>query len=377
MMASPTNPDPSRSLDGDIASARWRALIDAAVDAMIVIDGRGLVEEFNPAAERMFGYRAADVLGRNVSMLMPSPDRDRHDQYISRYLDTGEQKIIGIGRDVTAQRADGSCFPVHLSVGAMRVAGEPHFVGIIHDLSARTTLEERVREQASLARLGEMAAVLAHEVRNPLTAVRGAIQVLGKRLGAGSRDAQVVTEIIARLDGLNELVQDLLLFARTPQPRVAAIELRLVLSATTELLARDPQLSGVAIDISGDAPPIAVDAELMKIAFQNVVLNAAQAMQGRGTIAVRISSGEGGQSVTITDSGPGMPVDVRARLFQPFFTTKARGTGLGLATVKRLVEAHGGTVSVECPAEGGTTVTLALPSPPVTPPRSPAAAHPA
>jgi two-component system, LuxR family, sensor kinase FixL len=351
------------------------ALLEAAVDAMIVIDGRGLIEEFNPAAERMFGYQAADILGRNVSLLMPSPDRERHDRYIARYLETGEQKIIGIGRDVTALRADGTRFPAHLSVGTMRVGGEPHFVGIVHDLSRRTTLEAQIREQASLARLGEMAAVLAHEVRNPLTAVRGAIQVLGKRFGAGTRDAQVVTEILARLDGLNDLVQDLLLFARTPHPRVAPIELRLVLSATAGLLARDPQLGGLAIEIAGDAPPIPVDAELLKLAFQNVILNAAQAMQGHGTIKATISAGEHGQTVTIADNGPGIPDEVRARLFQPFFTTKARGTGLGLTTVRRLIEAHGGTVAVDCPPAGGTIVTIAIPVRAATPASSPSATH--
>ena len=372
----PFAPDPDRLLrDREVADARWRALIDAAVDAMIVIDGKGLIEEFNPAAERMFGYKAADILGRNVSKLMPSPDRERHDGYITRYLETGEQKIIGIGRDVTALRADGTKFPVHLSVGTMRVAGEPHFVGIVHDLSRRMTLEEQIREQASLARLGEMAAVLAHEVRNPLTAVRGAIQVLGKRFGAGTRDAQVVTEILARLDGLNDLVQDLLLFARTPHPRLAPIELRVVLSATAGLLAKDPQLSELAIEIAGEGPPIPVDAELLKIAFQNLILNAAQAMQGHGTISATIAADEHRQTVTIADGGPGIPDDVRARLFQPFFTTKARGTGLGLATVRRLIEAHGGTVAVDCPPAGGTIVTIAIPVRAATFASSPPATH--
>ncbi len=344
-----------------IADARWHALIDAAVDGMIVIDARGSIEAFNPAAERLFGYRGSEVLGQNVRMLMPSPDRERHDQYLARYLETGQQKIIGIGRDVTAVHRDGTCFPVHLAVGEMRVAGEPHFVGIVHDLSTRAKLEERIREQASLARLGEMAAVLAHEVKNPLAAVRGAIQVLGKRYSADARDAEVVKEILARLDGLNALVQDLLLFARVPHLRPLPIELRQILAATTELLAEDPLFANVNIQIQGDAPAVAVDPNLLKIAFQNVLLNAAQALQGQGRIEVTISGDGGTQIVSIADQGPGIPPEVRERLFQPFFTTKARGTGLGLATVRRLVQAHGGEVNVENPPHGGTVVTIALP----------------
>ena len=346
-----------------MADASWRALIDAAVDGMVVIDARGLIEAFNPSAERMFGYEASEVVGRNVSILMPSPDREQHDGYIARYLETATPRIIGIGRDVTALRRDGTRFPVHLSVGEMRVAGESRFVGIVHDLRARTKLEEHIREQASLARLGEMAAVLAHEVRNPLAAVRGAIQVLGRRFPEDGQDATVVKEVLARLDGLNELMQELLLFARTPKPKHTPVELRLVLENTTDLLAADPLFRDVRVEIAGSAPPVAADRELLKIAFCNLMLNAAQALDGRGTINASVSSASNRQVVTIADNGPGMSAEIRAKLFQPFFTTKARGTGLGLATVRRLVEAHDGTVTVNCPPEGGTVVTIDLPAP--------------
>ena len=365
VLARPFEDRPASEMSMQIADARWRALIDAAVDGMIVIDGGGSIEAFNPAAEQMFGYGVAEVLGQKVNMLMPSPDREQHDQYLSRYLETGIQRIIGIGRDVTALHRDGTRFPVHLSVGQMRVAGQTHFVGIVHDLRTRAQLEERLREQASLAQLGEMAAVLAHEVKNPLAAVRGAIQVLGKRYVTDDRDAQIVNEIVLRLDGLNALVQDLLLFARTPTPRPTIVELRAILNATIALLARDPHFAGVEVRVDGDAPPLPVDIELMKIAFQNVLLNAAQALEGKGRIHVAIAGRDDRQLVTIRDDGPGMSAATRARLFQPFFTTKARGTGLGLATVRRLVTAHDGVIAVECPETGGTIVTIDLPARPV------------
>jgi len=346
----------------EATEARWRAIIDSAVDAIVVIDTKGRVEAFNRSAERMFGYTEAEMLGRTVNTLMPSPYRDEHDEYLARYLATGVQKVIGIGRQVTGLRRNGSTFPVHLSVGEWRVGGERRFTGILHDLTERSELEERLREQTALARLGEMAAVIAHEIKNPLAAVRGAIQVIGGRLPAGSKDAPVVKEIVARLDALNDLIKDLLLFARTPQPRIASVVLLPLLQMTVDLLSKDPLFAGVQVAITGDAPPVPGDADLLKIVFQNLLINAAQAVQGRGSITVRIVPATSVHEVQVVDSGPGIPPDVQEKLFRPFFTTKARGTGLGLSIARRLIEAQGGTIGVTCPSEGGTMVTVALPA---------------
>jgi PAS domain S-box-containing protein len=204
----------ARDADLRESNERLRSIIDSAVDGIIVIDGKGTIEAFNRGAEQLFGYSASEVVGRNVNILMPSPYHEEHDSYLARYLATGVQKIIGTGREVTGLRKDGSTFPLHLSVGKMMVGGAPKFTGILHDLSARVRIEERLREQTSLARLGEMAAVIAHEVKNPLAGVRGAIQVIGSRLPQDGKDALMVKEIVSRIDTLNELMKDLLLFAR-------------------------------------------------------------------------------------------------------------------------------------------------------------------
>jgi two-component system sensor kinase FixL len=343
------------------SEARLRSIVESAVDGIIVIDATGIVEAFNQGAERLFGYGAYEVIGRNVSLLMPSPYHEEHDGYLARYLRTGEARIIGIGREVTAQRKDGTTFPVQLSVGEMSLAGERKFTGIIHDLSARVRVEAQLREQAALVRLGEMAAVIAHEVKNPLAAVRGAIQVIGKRLPAGSREGSVVADIIARIDTLNALVKDLLLFARPPQPKPMAIDIVTLLSSTATLLAEDAAHRDVRVTISGTAPRIMADAELLKIAFVNLLINGAQAMQGQGDISIVVATKDGACRIAVADSGPGIPAEIRDKLFTPFVTTKARGTGLGLSTVKRLVEAHQGRIRVDSPPGGGTTVTIDLP----------------
>jgi len=340
---------------------RLRSIVEAAVDGIIVIDDRGLIEAFNPGAQRLFGYTSDEVSGKNVNVLMPEPYHSEHDAYVRHYLETGEQRIIGIGREVVAMRKDGSTFPVHLSVGEMDLGGQRKFTGILHDLTSRVAMEERLREQAALVRLGEMAAVIAHEVKNPLAAVRGAIQVIGKRLAAGSREAAVVTDIIARIDTLNLLVRDLLLFARPPQPHPIAVDVRSVLSMTVDLLRGDEAHAGVRVTMTGEAPPIMADVELLKIVFLNLLINSAQAMKGQGVITVDVSADSHSCCVVTTDTGPGIPPEVRSRLFTPFVTTKARGTGLGLSTVRRLIEAHHGEIRVESPAPGGARVTVTLP----------------
>jgi two-component system sensor kinase FixL len=340
---------------------RLRSVVEAAVDAIVVIDARGTIEAFNPGAERLFGYASAEACGRNVNMLMPEPYHREHDGYMRRYLETGEQKIIGIGREVTALRKDGSTFPVHLSVGEMTLNGRRKFTGIIHDLTSRVAMEERLREQAALVRLGEMAAVIAHEVKNPLAAVRGAIQVIGKRLGAGTREAAVVDDIIARIDTLNMLVRDLLLFARPPQPKPIPIDVLGVLGITVDLLRADDAHKAIVVTIEGRAPHALADAELLKIVFLNLLINSAQAMKGHGEISISVSTDGREAVIAMADTGPGIPPEVRGRLFTPFVTTKARGTGLGLSTVKRLIEAHHGSIAVESPAGAGARVTVRLP----------------
>jgi PAS domain S-box-containing protein len=343
-------------------AARWRSIVESAVDGIIVIDDRGRIEAFNPAAERLFGYSAPEVVGRNVHVLMPSPYHEEHDGYLQRYLDTGAKTIIGVGREVTGKRKDGTTFPLHLAVGETSVGGTRKFTGIVHDLSARVAMEQQLREQAALARLGEMAAVLAHEVKNPLAAVRGAIEVIGSRLPAGTRDAAVVQEIVSRIDSLNELMKDLLLFARPPRPNPMPVEISMLVSSTAELLREDPALNAIRINVQGGAPPVQADPGLLQIVFLNLMVNSAQAMRGEGEIKVSVEASNGTCRIAICDNGPGIPPDARDKIFTPFFTTKSRGTGLGLATAKRLVEAHRGTIDVRSPAQGGTTVIVQLPT---------------
>jgi two-component system sensor kinase FixL len=343
------------------SEARWRAVVESAVDGIIVIDVHGRIEAFNPAAERLFGYAAYEVLGRNVNTLMPSPYRDEHDAYLARYLATGHARIIGTGREVSGLRKDGSSFPLHLSVGEISIAGERKFTGIVHDLTSRVRMEEHIREQAALAKLGEMAAVVAHEVKNPLAGIRGAIQVFASRAAKDGVESPILAEIVKRIDSLDRMMKELLLFARPPQPKRTPTDLLPLVSATADLLNQDPSLRQVRIDVDGSAPPVPADAEMLKIVFQNLLINGAHAMQGQGRIRVAVTTSDSICQIAFSDTGPGIPVDVREKIFTPFFTTKSRGSGLGLPTAKRLIEAHNGQIVIDCPPGGGTTVVVRLP----------------
>jgi two-component system, LuxR family, sensor kinase FixL len=343
------------------SEARWRSIVQSAVDGIIVIDAKGRIEAFNPAAETLFGYAERDVVGHNVNVLMPSPYKEEHDGYISRYLQTGQAKIIGTGREVTGRRRDGTTFPLQLSVGEVVLEGERKFTGILHDLTTRVHIEEQLRERAALASVGEMAAVIAHEIKNPLAGIKGAIQVIGKRLPEGP-DASIVSEIVKRIDALDDLMKDLLLFARPPQLRVAPVDVVPLLTSTISLIFQDPALSGIRVEMTGATPPVSADAEMLKIVFQNLLVNSAHAMQGRGVIEVAVGTVDGACQVAFTDDGPGIPEAIRDKVFKAFFTTKARGSGLGLATAKRVIEAHRGDIRLERPAGGGTRVIVQIPA---------------
>jgi two-component system CheB/CheR fusion protein len=271
----------------------------------------------------------------------------------------------GIWRGEIRNRAkDGSIYWVDTTiVPFLDERGKPYqYMAIRYEITDRKRSEERLREQEALARLGQMAAVVAHEVKNPIAGIRGALQVIGSRMAADARDKPIIGEIIARLDALNRIVQDLLVFARPRELRAEPTDLTTLVLSTVEHLKRDPAVQAVAIEVAGNGAVVNADAEQLQLAVQNVLMNAVQAMNGQGAIRVDISRHGGEWTMTMADTGPGMPPDVKERVFEPFFTTRSRGTGLGLPIARRVVEAHGGRIDIETPPGGGTVVLMSLPA---------------
>jgi PAS domain S-box-containing protein len=240
--------------------------------------------------------------------------------------------------------------------------GKPHrYMAIRFDITARKGAEAQLREQAALARLGEMASVVAHEVKNPLAGISGALQVVERRLAEASPERRVIGDILSRIAALNSTMEDLLLFARPRKLEPKPVDVRVVADAVATHAVRDPRLDGIALTVDGAGFIAAADAAQLEAALLNLVINAAQALKNRGTITVALGVDGGLGRIDVRDDGPGIPLERRARVFEPFFTTRHQGTGLGLAIVRRVVEGHGGTVALDCPAGGGTIVSIRLP----------------
>ena len=236
------------------------------------------------------------------------------------------------------------------------------YIAIRYDITERKRSEAALRDQNALAQLGKMAAVVAHEVRNPLAGIRGALQVIGSRMTAGSGERGILEEVVARVDTLSEIVQDLLLFARPTRPVLAPVPVSAIVHDTVALFREDPAAAEVVVEVEPTDAVVIADAQQMKLVLLNLLMNGAQAMQGQGDITISTHVVGTFRDIRIADHGPGIPPDVRDHLFEPFFTTRHRGTGLGLVTARRLMEAHGGTVFLECPPTGGTVATVRVPA---------------
>ena len=236
------------------------------------------------------------------------------------------------------------------------------YMAIRFDITERKRAEARLREQETLARLGEMAAVVAHEVKNPLAGIRGALQVIGGRMAVGAPERSVIDDIQTRIDALNQMVQDLLLFARPKPPTMTPTAVTTLLSGTTSMLQQDPAWANVKIGLPDEGPTLRLDASQIQVVLFNLLLNAAQAMNGKGRIEVTVETTDAWCEIAVRDDGPGFDSVIGHKLFEPFFTTKHRGSGLGLSTAKRVVEMHHGTLTAQSGDSGGAVMRIRLPT---------------
>jgi two-component system sensor kinase FixL len=347
--------------------ARVRSILETAVDGILVTDDHAVIRLVNPAIERIFGRAAGDVLGRHLSLLLPGHERVGNGE---GWRPNGDAQARGIRREVVGVRADGSTFPLAISVSEMAIDGERAFTAVMRDLTEEKRVEALLREQADLARLGQMAAVVAHEVRNALAGIRGALQVIGARLPDASPDQRIKAEMIKRVGSLEQFVADLLTLSQPMRPVFVPCRVAPVLARVVESLKNDPQFDRISIEIDGDDAILELDERLVESALLNLLLNAAQAMNGIGTIHIGIDVQGAVCRVAIRDTGPGIPPDVKERMFEPFFTTKHRGTGLGLAIARRSIHQHGGTITAQSTPGAGTTMIVTLRRPLVSEPQS-------
>lgn len=373
------------------AESRMATVLESASDAILSIDERGIILSANAATKRIFGYEIEALIGKNVSILMSPPHREKHDGYLERYLSTGEKKIIGIGREVVGRRKDLREFPLDLSVGESRFGGKSIFTGVIRDITERKKAEaelalhrehledlvaERTQElesaqeellrQERLATLGRLITTVGHELRNPLGTVRNSVYLVRQKTDVEEAGLGPILDRADRnIQRCDLIIEELLDYAREMELRPEATEIDPWLRQFFE-----EQLlpSGINLRLELDASAeVEIDRERMRRCLVNVLSNAIQELsgeipdRGEGEIVVASRNREGRLEMSISDTGRGISEKNLARIFEPLFSTKSFGVGLGLSIVKRIMEFHGGGIEIESEIGQGTTVTLWLP----------------
>ncbi len=359
--------------------ARLSSIIATAPDAIITIDERGTVQSFSSAAEKLFGYSAGEVIGRNVGMLMPSPHRQSHDGYLARYRRTGEKRIIGIGRQVEAQRKDGTVFPMELAVGEVLLASQRIFTGFIRDISARAKLELALRQAQKMEAIGQLTGGLAHDFNNLLTVIGGNLEMLERRLER-PEERELLGEAREATELGGKLASRLLAFGRRQPLNPKPLDLTALVGGMTDLLRRS---LGEAIRIESrlahGLPLTLADPGQVENALLNLAINARDAMPEGGILIIETGhldideeDAAAQADVTpgsyvmlgVTDSGAGMAPEIQERVFEPFFTTKdaGAGSGLGLSMVYGFVKQSNGHVRLYSEIGRGTTVRIYLPA---------------
>lgn len=358
--------------------AQLRSIFDTAPDALVVIDEKGKVEQFSASASRMFGYAPAEVIGQNVRMLMPAPYREQHDGYLQRYLDTGEKRIIGIGRIVVGLRKDGSTFPLELSVGEVVQDGRRLFTGFLSDITERQATEQTLHElQAELVRvsrvssMGAMASAFAHELSQPLGAAMNYLNAIRRLLEHGNSEpapmaVEGVRRATAEVTRAGQIIRRLRQFIQKGRTDRSWEQLGKVIEEASALALVGSAHHGVRMrfEIDGNLPPVLIDRIQIQQVLTNLVRNAVEAMADspRRELTIRATAGDDGRvEVAVIDTGPGIAPEVAKDLFKPFVTTKSDGMGVGLLICRSIVQAHDSELRVEPNLDGGAVFRFALP----------------
>jgi two-component system, LuxR family, sensor kinase FixL len=351
------------------SSHSWlRSLIATTQDAVVSIDRRGCVVLFNESAERIFGYRAAEITGHKVNVLMAEPYAAEHDDYIARYEKTGEPRAIGRIRTVTARRQDGTLFPIELSVTEIEVNADVRYAAFIRDISDKTRLQQQLVESEKLAAIGGTAAKIGHEIANPLNGIYLTLQLVEQRLGRHpSADKRVTADVLKikkEIARLNQLVQEFRTLSRPQDYHFLTTNVGAMIADILDLQRPLCESRGIKVRrrIAFDVPTMRVDEDKLKQALLNLIKNASEAMPTGGTLSVALNHLDGRIMIEIADTGSGIPAGTD--VFAPFFTTKKEGTGLGLIIVRQIISAHGGTIFYDSQPGMGTTFHITLPRDP-------------
>jgi len=361
-----------------IDAALLAAILNTAVDAIITIDERGIILNANRALQKLFGYLPSELIGKNISCLMPEPDRSSHDGYLAKYQQTGRAAIIGIGRQVVGQRRDGSLIPVDLAVSEIQVGNRKMYTGIIRDMTERhqvesdlRTAQQRLIQSERLTAIGQMMTGLAHESRNALQRSRACLDVLELDLQSSPDQHDLVKRTRSALVELQVLYEEVRSYAAPIQLERSRQYIGELCEETWLNLREQWQTRNIELIASCDAcPPVSCDKQRICQVLRNIFENSFAVSPNGSSIFVDCRTIQRDQSsfahIRITDQGPGLSDEQRLRIFEPFYTTKTRGTGLGMAICHRIIDSHGGRIFVGTGKESdnektGAVIVIELP----------------
>jgi PAS domain S-box-containing protein len=360
-------------------TAVLNAILDAAVDAVVISDQRGMILRANAAAARMFGYDVVEMLGQSVNMLMPADVAPLHNSFMAHHIETGENRIIGVGRDLDGQRKDGSVFPLHISVGQSNLDGRCLFVAIMHDLTRRKATEDALARSQRLDAIGKMTGGIAHDFNNLLTVVTGNLELLEMR-GADAAQLPLIKDALDAAEAGADLTSRLMVFARRSNLKPVRADLRELCGETLALLKRTIGANyRIKTDFAADVDLVMIDPVQLQSALMNLAFNARDAMGDRGQLLVSVANVSIDDTymaqetdiapgryvhISVSDNGAGMSMEAQQRAFEPFFTTKSDGggTGLGLAMVYGFVRQSEGHVTLYSELGLGTSFGLYFPA---------------
>ena len=356
---------------------RLRSITQTAPDAIVVIDETGIIDTVNPAAERLFGYASDELVGENVKILMPSPYREAHDAHLGRYRETGEKRVIGIGRVVVGRRKDGTTFPARLSIGEIELEQGRLFTGFLHDITERQDIQRRagilqqeLMHASRLSAMGEMASGIAHELNQPLTAIMNYARAARRHLERTEPDHAPIADLVDKAghqaERAAEIIKRLRRFIRKDESerRLEPINTAVEEAAALALIGASDRNIELIFSLDEALPPVLMDRIEVQQVVLNILRNAIEAFEGTGERKIRISTRASGPhqvEVDIRDNGPGLAPHVADDPFRPFQTTKADGMGIGLAISHTIIDSHGGQLWAENPPEGGAAFRFTLP----------------
>ena len=372
---------------------RIRSVVDNTVDGIIAVDEHGIVDSFNPAAEKIFGYKSTEIIGWNINLLMPEPYHNKHNGTMAKYLRTGQSKILGISREVVGQRKDGTTFPLELAINEFRIGELRMFTGIVRDRTRHNRMLEELEENrrqmfqaAKLADMGELATGFAYEISQPLTAIKMGVDLLLQLLHSQntpdpSNLSHISESISSQVNRATDIITHMLAFGHRPTGDYSELNLNTVVQSVLTMIGRQLALHDIELQLNLDdqLPCIRGEQTPLEQVLVALINNSRDALCDPQTEKAKNKEYEGGQwkkrlevrtvvvdgqvQLVVADNGPGIPEAIRQKIFNPFFTTKeiGKGTGLGLSIGDRIVKDHGGNLGVECGLQGGTTFTLSFP----------------